>query len=180
MGTDRFALTVLSARDIPDLYAHFSQPEVTEFLDIGPLQSLEDAASIVIWAESLLRDARGVRWSIRERESGEFLGTCGFNTLVRERGSRAEVAYDLRAKVWGKGIMHEVLSTVVPVGLSSLMVHRIEAFVTPGNHRSERLLTKLGFHLEGHLRAYAYWKGRFWDQRLYSLLASDWQSPNAA
>jgi RimJ/RimL family protein N-acetyltransferase len=173
--TARCNLAVLSAHDTAELYAHFSQPQVAEFLDIEPLAKLEDAAAIVEWAESL-RAANGARWSIRRRESGQFLGTCGFNSVVRARGSRAEVAYDLGPMFWGQGIMAEVLSTVLTIGFASLGVHRIEAFVTPGNHRSERLLTKLGFHLDGQLRAYAYWKGSFWDQRLYSLLAPEWCS----
>jgi RimJ/RimL family protein N-acetyltransferase len=45
--------------------------------------------------------------------------------------------------------------------------------VTPGNDRSRRLLERQGFLREGVLRDYAFWNGRFWDQIVYSRLASD-------
>ena len=46
-------------------------------------------------------------------------------------------------------------------------LHRLEAFVTPGNTRSVRLLERHGFVIEGTLKDYGYWKGRFWDQLVF-------------
>jgi RimJ/RimL family protein N-acetyltransferase len=44
--------------------------------------------------------------------------------------------------------------------------------VTPANVRSIRLLQRHGFSREGVLRGYGFWKGRYWDQVVYSRLAS--------
>lgn len=70
--------------------------------------------------------------------------------------------------------MTEVLTVVLRVGFADLGLRRIEALVTPGNRRSRRLLERLGFQHEGVLRDYGYWRGRYWDQHLYSLLRPKW------
>jgi ribosomal-protein-alanine N-acetyltransferase len=59
-----------------------------------------------------------------------------------------------------------------PLGL-----RRVEAMVTPGNAASVGLLTAQGFRLEGLLRDYGYWLGRFWDQMLFARLSTDAVSP---
>ncbi|MGZ6015480.1 MAG: GNAT family N-acetyltransferase [Phenylobacterium sp.] len=113
---------------------------------------------------------RGVRWAIRDR-AGVFVGTAGFNTLVRERGARGEIAYDVVRPRWRTGVMAEVLPAALDHGFRTLGLRRIEAMVTPGNEASAALLERHGFLREGMLRDHAFWKGRYWDQWLYARLA---------
>lgn len=70
--------------------------------------------------------------------------------------------------------MSEVLLGVLRVGFDDLDLNRLEAFVTPGNERSGRLLARHGFRLEGVLRDYGRWRGRDWDQEIWSLLREKW------
>ncbi|MEM7246685.1 MAG: GNAT family protein [Acidobacteriota bacterium] len=168
--TDRFVLRRLCSADAPELLGLFSDPRVMEFLDFDDLASLEEAGEIVGWADRLHEGGRGVRWSIRQRDTGEFLGTCGFNTVQWKRGARAEVAYDLLPSHWGQGVMKEVLRRVLEVGFHDLGMRRIEARVTPGNERSAGLLSSLGFTEEGRLRQVGFWRGRYWDLLVFSLL----------
>ena len=175
INTDRFQLHRLSSADGTDLLALFSDPRVTEYLSFDDLQSLQEAEGIVEWADQLYEEQQGVRWSVRDRETGEFLGTCGFNAVRRQRGARAEIAYDLHPAHWGRGVMKEVLRRVLAVGFEALGMKRIEAMVTPGNDRSIRLLLGLGFTQEGCLRQYGFWRGRYWDQLVFSLLDTEWR-----
>ena len=89
LSTQRYDLRPLRMDDAPDLLAHFSDPAVTEFMDIEPLETLEDAQGIVRWADSVREYGEGLRWGIRDRVTGAFLGTAGFNTLEVDRGRRA-------------------------------------------------------------------------------------------
>ncbi|HEX7760063.1 MAG TPA: GNAT family protein [Caulobacteraceae bacterium] len=169
--TSRFIMRPLTPEDAPDLFAHLADPAVTAFMDIDPLQRVEQAEAIVDWAEGLRRGGEGARFSIRVKAGGEFLGTCGFNSLVLERGCRGEIAYDL-ARAWqGRGVMAEVMPALIDLGLGRLRLQRLEAFVTPGNEPSCRLLERHGFACEGTLRDYGFWKDRFWDQLLYAKTA---------
>ena len=169
--TARFEMRPLTAGDAGDLLAHLSDPAVTVFMDIDPLERVEQAEAIVDWAEGLRQEGAGARFSIRDRASGAFLGTCGFNSLVLERACRGEIAYDLRRAWQGRGVMAEVMPALVDLGLGRLRLQRLEAFVTPGNEPSCRLLERHGFACEGRLHDYGFWKDRFWDQLLYARTA---------
>lgn len=175
--TTRFIMRPMTAQDAPDLFAHLADPAVTAFMDIDPLERVEQAEAIVDWAEGLRRAGEGARFSIRAKTGGQdgaggaFLGTCGFNSLVLERGCRGEIAYDLSRAWQGRGVMAEVMPALMELGLGRLRLQRLEAFVTPGNESSCRLLERHGFACEGTLRDYGFWKDRFWDQLLYARTA---------
>ena len=172
LSTERFQLIPLQRRDRDDLFAHFSDPATVEFMDIDPLVHISGADQTIAWATRLLDTGKGVRWAIRDGAGG-FAGTIGFNSLVREHGSRGEIGYDVVRTRWRQGVMSEVLPAVLDYAFGPLGLHRVEAMVTPGNTASAGLLTAQGFRLEGLLRGYGYWRGRFWDQQLFAKLAGD-------
>ena len=174
-----FRLRPLGDWDAGDLFAHFADPRVVAFMDIEPLADMDQACHIIAWARAQRAAGAGVRWTIRER-AGAFVGTCGFNRIDLERGRRGEIAYDLGHPWWGRGVMSAIMPTIIEFGFGRLALHRLEAMVTPGNLRSDRLLRRHGFALEGVLRGYGFWKGRYWDQIVYSRLAPDGQYGRAA
>jgi ribosomal-protein-alanine N-acetyltransferase len=169
ISVEDFDLSPLNSRDIQDVFAEFSDPRVVEWMDIDPLETVEEAAEIVTWAENQRALGAGVRWAIRRRPDRAFAGTCGFNQIVLERGRRGEIAYDLDRRWQGQGVMAQVLPAVISFGWERLGLYRQEAMVTPGNQRSCALLERHGFRREGVLAAYAFWKGRHWDQIVYGL-----------
>ena len=166
-----YRLTPLADGDARDLLTLFSDPEVTEFMDIDPLVRFSEAKDIVAWARELAAGNRGLRWAIRRDGAAALIGTVGFNSLELDRGRRGEIAYDLARPHWGRGVMSEILPYVMAFGYETLGLHRLEAMVTVGNIRSCQLLERHGFILEGKLRDHAFWKGRFWDQLIYGRLA---------
>ena len=173
VSTASYHLRPIRETDEPDLLVHFADPEVVEFMDIDPLEDTAEAHGIVAWATGLREFGDGVRFVIRDKATGAFIGTAGFNTLEVDRGRRGEIAYDIARDFWGKGVMAEVLPKVIDLGFGNLGLRRLDAFVTPGNTRSTQLLERHGFQLEGRLRDYGYWKGQFWDQLLFARLSED-------
>jgi ribosomal-protein-alanine N-acetyltransferase len=169
LAAGRFDLRPLEMSDAADVLAEFSDPRVVEWMDIEPLRDLDEARAIVSWAQNQRALGAGCRWSIRDRAGGDFVGTCGFNQIVVERGRRGEIAYDLTIPWQGRGVMQAVLPAVVDFGWRRLTLHRLEAMVTPGNQRSWALLERHGFTREGVLAGYGFWKGRYFDQIVYGL-----------
>lgn len=168
-----FLMRPLEASDAPDLLALFSDPQVAEFMDIDPLEDLEEAEGIIAWACERREMGMGVRWAVRPADGGGLIGTCGFNALELVRGRRGEIAYDLARPYWGRGVMSEILPQLLQFGFGELGLRRIEAMVTPGNARSCRLLEGQGFVREARLRDHGFWKGRFWDQLVYRRLSDE-------
>ena len=176
--TAGYVLRPVCEAEADDLLAHFSDPAVTEYLDIDDFSGPDDVAKLLAWAGSMLEAGSGVRWSIRDQDAdasgrGDFAGTCGFHRLDYDQGRRGQIGYDLRPERWGHGVMAEVLPAMLEFGFGPLGLRRIEAMVTPGNDRSCRLLEKHGFRREGVLRDYAFWRGAWQDQIVYAKLASD-------
>ena len=171
LAVGAFVLRPLEAADAGDLLAHFADPRVVEFMDIDPLTDLAEAEAIVAWAQGVRSLGAGVRWSIRQGDA--FVGTCGFNRLIVERGRRGEIAYDLGAAWWGREAMAAIVPALLDFAFRRLALHRLEALVTPGNARSCRLLERHGFAREGVLRGHGYWKGRYHDQIVYGRVAGE-------
>jgi len=170
LSTARFDLAPMTASDAEDVFSAFSDPEVVRFMDIDPQVDVAQSQAVIAWAEHLRAAGQGVRWVIRRREDHAFVGTCGFNSLVLERGCRGEIGYDVRRSAWGERVMNEVMPVLVRFGFGALGLRRVEAMVTPGNHWSCALLERHGFAREGVLRQYGFWKDAFWDQIVYSKL----------
>jgi [ribosomal protein S5]-alanine N-acetyltransferase len=75
---------------------------------------------------------------------------------------------------WGQGIASEAARAVIDYGFAEMGLHRIQAHTIAGNHRSVRLLERLGFHREGTLRGYSLEDDlTFHDSAVYGLLATD-------
>ena len=170
LSTARFDLAPLTPGDAEDLFASFSDPEVVRFMDIDPHVDINQTQEVIAWAEGMRAAGQGVRWAIRRRDGGGFIGTCGFNTLILDRGCRGEIGYDVRRDAWGERVMNEVLPALLRFGFLALGLRRIEAHVTPGNSWSCALLERHGFEREGVLREYGFWKDTFWDQIVYAKL----------
>jgi [ribosomal protein S5]-alanine N-acetyltransferase len=121
-------------------------------LDEEPLGSAEEAAAIIdFYLER--PDAPFNRWVVLRREDGEPLGTCSFHKWSRVH-ARAEIGYDLSPAFWGRGYMSEAVGAMLYYGFGPLGLHRVEVQVALPNTPSTKLLHRLGFQLEGVLRAY--------------------------
>jgi ribosomal-protein-alanine N-acetyltransferase len=170
LTTDRFELKPLAPADAPELLEEFSDTDVVRFMDIERHTDIAETLSVTEWTQNIRAAGTGVRWAIRARDGGGLVGSCGFNSLVWERGCRGEIGYDVAQAFWGQRVMDEVMPPVLGFGFRTLGLRRIEAMVTEGNHWSCALLERHGFTREGVLRDHAFWKDEFWDQLIYAKL----------
>jgi [ribosomal protein S5]-alanine N-acetyltransferase len=147
--TERVLLKVLTLEDTESVYQHFSDPSVTEFMDIEPCKDLKEAEEII---QFHLDDA-GCRWGLFYKENNEFIGTCGFHYLRRQpEGIVAEIGFDLAKTYWGKGLMKEVMQAVVEYGCDEVGFYKLDATVEPENTRSITLMKRLNFEQDPELR----------------------------
>ena len=116
-----------------------------------------------------------IAWGITLKDSDSLIGNVAFWRIEKEH-YRAEIGYVLHPDYWRKGIMSEVLQTVLKFGFETLKFHSIEANVNPENAASIRLLEKQGFVREGYFRENYYYRGQFLDSAIYSLLEKDFKN----
>ena len=100
---------------------------------------------------------------------------AGWITLVVTNWAHglAEIGYALSTPFQRRGIMPVALHDLLILVFGGTRLRRIEARCSVKNVGSYRVLEKVGFRREGHLRAYFLLDGRAVDNYLYALLRSD-------
>lgn len=113
-----------------------------------------------------------------EKEDGRLVGGTGFHSIDWS-DRRFELGYWVAPSEWGRGIATEVAHAVCRVAFTTLRFHRVYANVLAFNHRSARVLGKLGFRLEGRAREDRR-DGRRWvDLLRFGLLTGELREPPA-
>ena len=109
-------------------------------------------------------------------ETGELTGVINLNEIVRGLFQSAYLGYYAFLPFAGEGYMTEGLSLVLDQAFGPLGLNRLEANVQPRNKRSSRLVSRLGFRLEGFSPNYLKINGRWRDHERWAVLAQEWNS----
>ncbi len=114
------------------------------------------------------------KWDLIENNSGDVIGNAGFHNweITHER---AELGYVLHEKFRGQGFMVEALKRIVDFGFQEMRLNRIEAFISPDNSSSIKLITKMNFQLEGKLREHYKSNDKIHDSLVFGLLKSEYE-----
>lgn len=175
LETERLVLRQITVADADDLFAIFSDEQTMEYWSCRPYTSVSQASMLIESLEETIRQETGIHWAITLRSENRLIGRCGFNEW-RKQHRRGEISYIIARNAWGKGTVSEALRVMLDYGFKEMNLHSVEAGVTPGNEGSTRLLERLGFRLEGHLRESYLAEDRFVDSLIYSLLQRDWSA----
>jgi ribosomal-protein-alanine N-acetyltransferase len=175
LETARLVLREIIPTDAEDLFHIFSDEETMRYWSCRPYTSVDQARGLIEGiAEATLAGA-GIHWAITLRGDERLVGKCGYNEW-RKAHRRGDISYIVAREQRGKGVVSEALGAMLDYGFDRMNLHSVEAGVTPGNDASARMLQRLGFRLEGHLRENFLTDRGFVDSLIYSLLRSDWES----
>jgi RimJ/RimL family protein N-acetyltransferase len=75
----------------------------------------------------------------------------------------------------GRGYGREATELILDYGFCKLKLHRISLNVYSYNTRAIDLYGKLGFTLEGKLRKQVFYNGKYHDELLMGMLATEWR-----
>ncbi|TML61087.1 MAG: GNAT family N-acetyltransferase [Actinobacteria bacterium] len=120
------------------------------------------------WARA--DNGTGLSQAVADAGSNEALGAV---VLMSRQSGTAEIGYWLIERARGRGLGSRAVALVARWAVSDARLARVEAFVEPVNIASQRVLEKVGFRREGHLRSYLVFNARRADAFIYSLLPSD-------
>lgn len=176
LETKRLYLTEFVKSDAEELFKMRSDERVLKFLDRDPHKSVEESELMIEKMISTYNSKEGINWIIREKDSLNVTGYIGYWRLIREN-LRAEIGYAMKPEYWGDGYMQESLTKVIDFGFKEFCLHSIEANVNPNNLSSIKLLEKSGFRREAYFKEDYFYKGKFLDSAIYSLLETDNENP---
>jgi ribosomal-protein-alanine N-acetyltransferase len=107
---------------------------------------------------------------------GTIVGGCNLNEIVRGNFQSAYLGYWCFGPHAGRGYMTEAIDLTLEYAFDRLGLHRVEANIQPGNHRSLALAARCGFTLEGFSPAYLQIGGVWRDHERWAILADTWRS----
>jgi RimJ/RimL family protein N-acetyltransferase len=151
LETNRLAIDHLCSGDLFDLHRMDTDLRVRHYID-GKASSLEKTKEYL--SENIIsyRENGYGRYAIRDTDTNEFLGICGF--LKESYG--LDFGYRFLPSCWGKGIATEAASTVLEKGISDDLREQVVGIVLPENKASIKVLCKVGFEWNENLELYGF------------------------
>jgi ribosomal-protein-alanine N-acetyltransferase len=179
LRTSRLILRPLLEADASALFGIYSDPRIMEFWSSPAWTSIASAEEKISRNRLGMETGGSIGFGLFRSEDEHLLGTCDLFHLDQQC-RRGEVGYGLAFEAWGQGYMQETMQVLLAYGFKDLGLNRIEADIDPANLASAKLLTRMGFALEGLLRERWIVGGVKSDSAMYGLLASEWQARTAA
>ena len=130
--------------------------------------TLEEFAAGLRTARLEWAEGRGVPCALRFR--GRLVGALGARTTPAL--ARAELGYWIDAEHQGRGLVTRAVTAMIEHLVVERQVQRVEIRAAAENLRSRAVAERLGFELEGTLRAVLPIEGRRHDVCVYGLLPS--------
>ncbi|WP_224282594.1 GNAT family N-acetyltransferase [Streptomyces sp. LS1784] len=169
--------------DVDALHALFGDPEVTRHLPFGPSDREACADQVELYLEEAMAEERDTYrlavTRLADAEEPEDATPVGQASLTLDGHRAAHLGCVLAREFWGRGYAGEVVGLLCGLAFDALDLHRLAARVAVANEASVKVLTGLGFRLEGRLRHDGFKDGVWSDSFLYSLLADEWPGPGA-
>jgi RimJ/RimL family protein N-acetyltransferase len=114
-------------------------------------------------------------WGVQVAADGSLIGTATLHTINRRYAS-AELGILIGEKdYWGGTTAEDVLSLVIDFGFGPAQLHRLTAGTYSRHWGMNLVYKKLGFTLEGTLRAAGALDDQYADCFRWGLLATEWK-----
>jgi ribosomal-protein-alanine N-acetyltransferase len=172
LTSERLVLRPIRLSDAEALFEVLSDADLMTWWSSGPHRTVEET-------RAYLEPAAAGEWrSWAITRTGEDIA-LGWVNAHQKRANVSEIGYILARSAWGQGIAREAVTMVIDQLLITEGQRRVFADTDPDNRFSIGLLTKMGFVLEGHLRAE--WETHIGvrDTLLFGLLRDEWLAQKA-
>lgn len=120
-----------------------------------------------------MRDRREYNFGVFESDTSKLIGHVSLYSIKRLPFSSGFIGYSIDERQIGKGIGTEAVQLVTQFAFEKVVLHRLEAYVSPRNTGSIKVLEKSGFIREGLLRKLLYINGVWEDHYLYACIEND-------
>jgi ribosomal-protein-alanine N-acetyltransferase len=144
LNTERFILRPLDVSDANEIFLLRTDAIVNKYLDRPKANSIEDAKQFISKIEQGLQQNQSILWTISFKNDRTLIGTVCFWNISQENNS-VEIGYELMPQYHGKGVMAEVLPTVIAYAFNQMEASSIEGVFHPDNTRSLILLERNNF-----------------------------------
>jgi RimJ/RimL family protein N-acetyltransferase len=173
--TERLLLRPFVPDDLDALHAMFGDPEVTRYLDHGPLsrEATHDLLKRISGMTRIDERHNELRLAVELQASGQVIGDVSlWRTSVKH--NQGEIGFVLHPEHQGRGYALESMRELLRIGFEEAGLHRIVGRCDAENVASASLMERLGMRREAHFRENELIKGAWSDGLVFAMLASEW------
>lgn len=171
---DRIILRKFTQENFDYIYSNMSEEEQLDVLGITTLEELLKEKEKYKKGLST-HNKKFLYHQLIDKKTSKIIGWCGFHTWYTDH-NRAEIGYGLFDESYkNKGIMSEAIVFIVNYGFNTMRLERIEAFVSPSNTPSIKLLKRMKFKEEGFLKRHYFHNNKMEDSMVFGLLKSEYK-----
>ncbi|MFY3790947.1 GNAT family N-acetyltransferase [Ureibacillus sp. MALMAid1270] len=123
----------------------------------------------------LMRANREYSFGIYTKGRHQLMGHISLYAIKRLPYSSAFIGYSIDERFTRKGIASEAVNHLVRFAFNELNLNRVEAYVSPKNIGSIKVLERANFVREGLLRKLLYINGVWEDHYMYAILKDDYR-----
>lgn len=105
---------------------------------------------------------------------GRVAGEVNLNNVIRGAMQSCTVGYWVDQQHAGNGYTVEGVVLVMQFAFEQLGLHRVEICIVPRNHRSRRIMEKLGIREEGVAQRYLEINGTWEDHVRFAMTSEEW------
>ncbi|MFX3675105.1 MAG: GNAT family N-acetyltransferase [Paenisporosarcina sp.] len=136
--------------------------------------------TVEVQREKILESLHGMKnhlefsFGIFDEITSELIGHISMYNIKRLPFSSAFIGYSIDRHHIGRGLASEAVQLVVTYGMEVVNLHRIEAYVSPRNVGSIRVLEKAKMQREGLLRKLLFINDKWEDHYHYAIIEDDY------
>ncbi len=148
--------------DVDSILNYMNDDDVRRFLMPGipfPYSKAEEEE----WLESQKKVSECKNFAVIDKESGEYLGGCGINTLDW-KNNLCYIGIFLGKPHWSKGYGYDAMKILCDFVFDQMNLRKILLNVYSFNERAIGCYKKIGFKEEGRLRKQIFRDGTFHDE----------------
>lgn len=169
LKTERLTLRPIALSDQQDIFQYASNPIFGYRTPWRTHETLQDTERYIQQQLALEKDNAFI-WGVTLADENRVIGTIQLTNYSAVH-NRAKLSFILSEDYWAQGIMAEAGEAVVHFAFQQLHIHKIIAECFIENHRTHRVLQKLGMELEGIAKKHFWLNDHYHDVILYALFS---------
>jgi RimJ/RimL family protein N-acetyltransferase len=152
--TQRLVLRRMTIEDAAFILELVNEPAWLQFIGDKNIRTMEDARHYILSGPLAMYARFGFGLYVTALKTDAIpIGICGL--LKRDDLDDVDIGYALLRRYGGQGYAYEAATAIMAHGREVFGLKRLVAIASPDNHRSVRLLEKLGLGFEGMIRLVA-------------------------
>ncbi|MGH7642776.1 MAG: GNAT family N-acetyltransferase [Candidatus Dormibacteria bacterium] len=174
--TERLTLRQLLGSDLEQLLEIQSLPDVARYMYWAPRspEAARQWLNLALPLPSWEVENEALTLAAVELASGRLAGTLTLflRSIAHRQG---EIGFMFHPDFQGRGLAAEGAAELFPIGFELLQLHRLFGRCDGRNLPSARLMERLGMRQEARLLQNEMVKGKWTDEWIYAILASEWR-----